>query len=68
LGLGVKANIEHIAVEVDALDSVLAMINERGVETTAPQPILGGVGVWTDPGTSNGIRIQIIQKGVANAS
>jgi methylmalonyl-CoA/ethylmalonyl-CoA epimerase len=68
LGIGVKANIEHIAVQVDALDSVLAMINQRGVETTPPQPILGGLGVWTDPATSNGIRFQIIEKEVAGAS
>lgn len=68
LGTGVKANIEHIAVEVDALESMLSMLNQRGVGTTPPQPILGGVGVWTDPATSNGIRFQIIQKEVAGAS
>lgn len=68
LGAGVKANIEHIAVEVDALESVLAKLAQSGVGTTPPQPILGGVGVWTDPSTSNGIRFQIIQKEVSSAS
>lgn len=62
LGAGVKANIEHVALEVDALESTITDLNARGVGTTNPQPVLGGLGAWTDPATSSGIRFQLIQK------
>jgi methylmalonyl-CoA/ethylmalonyl-CoA epimerase len=62
LGVGVRANIEHIAVEVEALESALVGLAASGVATTSPQPIFGGSGVWTDPTTTQGVLLQIIQK------
>jgi methylmalonyl-CoA/ethylmalonyl-CoA epimerase len=64
LGEGVRARIEHIAVEVDDLGVAMARLAALGVRTTAPEPRRAGntLNVWTVEETTGGISYQLIQR------
>jgi catechol 2,3-dioxygenase-like lactoylglutathione lyase family enzyme len=55
------ARIEHIALEVDDLDSALRTLAAKGVRM-GPQGKVGAgtrVSVWTDPSTTGGVMYQL---------
>ena len=65
------ATIDHVAVRVDDLDVERPRLEAEGVRftgpaqpDTAPEPVeLRGVRhLWTDPATSGGYRLQLIEK------
>jgi len=63
LGEGQRARIEHIAIEVEDLDATLEALEALGVRPNAPaRRTNGSVSVWTDPGTSDGVMFQFMQK------
>ena len=63
LGEGQRARIEHIAIEVDDLDSTLEALEALGIHPDAPpREVLGGVTFWTAAETSDGVRYQFVQK------
>jgi methylmalonyl-CoA/ethylmalonyl-CoA epimerase len=63
LGDGVRARIEHVAIEVDDLEATLAALAAVGIEPTAPPREGGGaMSVWTRPETSGGIVLQFMQR------
>ena len=68
---GAPARIDHVAVRVDDLDAERARLGEGGVRFTGPalpaevaEPVeLRGVRhLWTDPQTSGGYRLQLIEE------
>jgi catechol 2,3-dioxygenase-like lactoylglutathione lyase family enzyme len=68
---GRALGIDHIAVRVDDLDAEHERLSAQGVKFTGPalpehisEPIeLRGVRhLWTDPATSGGFRLQLIEK------
>jgi methylmalonyl-CoA/ethylmalonyl-CoA epimerase len=62
LGDGESARIEHIAFEVDDLDSTLAVLDSLGVRpTAAPQDSGGRRTFWTVPVTTDGVMYQFIE-------
>jgi len=63
LGTG-NARIEHIAVEVDNLNTALARLASFGVRTTSPEPRRVGnrLNMWTVEETSGGISYQLIER------
>jgi hypothetical protein len=58
---GAAARIEHVAIEVDRLDSVLAL-ERLGVKTDSRGITRVGSrdNVWTDPSTTDGIMLQLL--------
>ena len=67
---GSPARIDHIAVRVDDLDVEQARLGAQGVRftgpdgrehTDAPIELRGARHLWTDPATSGGYRLQLIQ-------
>ena len=64
LGVGARARIEHIAVEVENLGAALAQLTPRGVRTTAPDPrrIGNTLNVWTAEETTGGVSYQLIER------
>lgn len=71
LPAGAPARIDHVAVGVDDLDAERARLGEDGVRFTGPalpeevaSPVeLRGVRhLWTDPETSGGYRLQLIER------
>lgn len=63
--------IDHIAVRVDDIDAEQARLAAQGVRFTgpavtdpvdAPIDLRGGRHLWTDPATSGGYRLQLIEK------
>lgn len=68
LGEGERARIEHIAVEVGDLQTILAGLAALGVRTNAPEPLRVGdsLSVWTVPDSTGGVSYQLIQRGAAS--
>ncbi len=63
LGEDQRARIEHIAIEVDDLDSTLRVLQALGVRSKAPPRVSNGyLSAWTDPDTSDGVMYQFVQK------
>lgn len=64
LGDGVRARVEHIALEVDDLAEVMAVLAPLGVRTTAPEPRRVGdtLNYWTVAETTGDVAYQFIQK------
>lgn len=64
LGTEAKARIEHIAVEVDDLQSALSALAPLGVRTTQPAPrrIGNTLSVWTVAETTGGVSYQLIER------
>lgn len=58
------ARIEHIAVEVADMDRTLVALSKLGVEGATPKParLETGYSMMTDPKTSAGIVLQLLQK------
>jgi catechol 2,3-dioxygenase-like lactoylglutathione lyase family enzyme len=63
--------LDHIAVRVDDLDAEQERLEAKGVRFTgvalpdtvdAPVDLRGGRHLWTDPETSGGYRLQLIEK------
>ena len=67
LGEGAQARIEHIGVEVDDVPEIMKAVQRLGIELTTSEPVLVGpnLNAWTQPGTSDGIQFQLVQRGVA---
>jgi catechol 2,3-dioxygenase-like lactoylglutathione lyase family enzyme len=72
LAAGAAGALDHIAVQVDDLDAERERLAGHGVRFTGPstpehidEPVVlrGSRHLWTDPATSGGIRIQLIQPG-----
>jgi methylmalonyl-CoA/ethylmalonyl-CoA epimerase len=59
---GGTAHIEHIAVEVDAVTSVLAALGRLGVKVDSHGIVRVGsrLNAWTDPDTTQGIMFQFL--------
>jgi catechol 2,3-dioxygenase-like lactoylglutathione lyase family enzyme len=63
LGEGRAANVEHIAIEVDDIAGLVALLATLGIKTTgAPQVSQANTSVWTVAGTSGGVMYQFLQK------
>ena len=71
LPAGQIASIDHVAVRVDDLDAERSRLGDQGVRFTGParpeevaEPVeLRGVRhLWTDPDSSGGYRVQLIEK------
>jgi methylmalonyl-CoA/ethylmalonyl-CoA epimerase len=64
LGEGVRARIEHIAVEVDSLKTALARLAALGVRTSAPEPRRSGdsLSMWTVAESTGGVSYQLIER------
>lgn len=64
LGTGVRARVEHIAIEVDDLEAVMAALAPLGVRTTAPEPRRSGdtLNYWTVAETTGDVAYQFVQK------
>ena len=65
LGDGERARIEHIAVEVENLQTALARLAALGVRTNAPEPrqIGNSLHMWTVAESSGGVSYQLIERG-----
>lgn len=72
LPAGAPAALDHIAVEVDDIDAERERLDAHGVRFTgpggpghvgAPIEVRGSLHLWTDPATSGGYRLQLIQRG-----
>ena len=65
LGEGARARIEHIAVEVENLQTTLAQLAALGVRTNAPQPrrIGDSLHMWTVAESTGGVSYQLIERG-----
>jgi catechol 2,3-dioxygenase-like lactoylglutathione lyase family enzyme len=60
---GAEAVIEHIAIEVDDLESVHRTLTERGVDVTWPPfPSGDATMIWTDAATSGGVQYQFLRR------
>lgn len=61
---GATARIEHIAVEVEAVDSALAALGALGVRADSHGILRVGtrVNAWTDPSTTDGIVFQLLSE------
>lgn len=68
---GALGTIDHVAVRVDDLDAEQERLGGQGVRFTGPmQPepieapvdLRGARHLWTDPATSGGYRVQLIEK------
>jgi catechol 2,3-dioxygenase-like lactoylglutathione lyase family enzyme len=60
---GAAAVIEHIAIEVDDLAAVRAVLVERGVVVSWPPfPSGDALMIWTDAATSGGIQYQFLHR------
>jgi len=59
---GASARIEHIAIEVDDVDSALDQLRASGVRTNGLGILRVGSrrNAWTDPATTDGIVIQLM--------
>jgi methylmalonyl-CoA/ethylmalonyl-CoA epimerase len=59
---GAPARIEHVAVEVDDVASVLAALEGLGVRPNSTGILRAGprVNAWTDPSTTDGIMFQLL--------
>jgi catechol 2,3-dioxygenase-like lactoylglutathione lyase family enzyme len=59
---GASARIEHVAIEVDSVESVLAGLEGLGVKTDSKGIVRVGsrLNAWTDPSTSDGIMFQLV--------
>lgn len=59
-----KARIEHIAIEVDDLSTVMGLLAGMGVKTQTSSPIKVGASLnyWTVADTSDGVGYQLIQR------
>lgn len=74
---GAKAEIEHVALAVDDLDSVVSELTERGLSftagagkveaTTEPLEVAGTKSLFTSRRTSAGILVQLIEDVAAPA-
>lgn len=66
LGDGAQARIEHIGVEVDDVPQIMTAVQRLGIELTTSEPVLVGpnLNAWTQPGTSDGIQFQLVQRDV----
>ncbi len=69
---GAPAALDHIAVQVDDLDAEQSRLSAMGVRFTGPTTgeevdasieLRGSKHLWTDPATSGGYRLQLIQPG-----
>lgn len=58
------ARIEHVAIEVDDLERVIARLRQKGVETTATVPRIAGPlrSLVTRPDTTDGVTYQIFDR------
>ncbi|MEU3570296.1 VOC family protein [Kitasatospora sp. NPDC036755] len=67
LGEGAQARIEHIGVEVDDVPQIMEAVRRLGIRLTTSEPVLVGpnLNAWTEPGTSDGIQFQLVQRDVA---
>jgi methylmalonyl-CoA/ethylmalonyl-CoA epimerase len=72
LPAGAPARVDHIAVQVDDIDAERERLDAQGVRFTgpggpghvgAPIELRGSRHLWTDPATSGGYRLQLIQPG-----
>ena len=54
--------IEHIAIEVDDLDSTLAVLRALGIRAEPARSGPLGISARTDPETTNGVVLQLLQK------
>ena len=60
---GAAAVIEHIAIEVDDLAAVRAVLVERGVAVSWPPfPSGDALMIWTDAATSGGVQYQFLHR------
>lgn len=68
---GAPGTIDHVAVRVDDLDAERERLSAQGVRFTGPmhpEPIddpvdlRGARHLWTDPETSHGCRVQLIER------
>ncbi len=59
---GANARIEHVAVEVDGVDSVLTALESLGVKADSRGILRVGsrLNAWTDPSTTDGIMFQLL--------
>jgi methylmalonyl-CoA/ethylmalonyl-CoA epimerase len=59
---GAGARVEHIALEVDGVDTVLAALVRLGVKTDARGTLRVGsrLNAWTDPDTTDGVVYQLL--------
>jgi methylmalonyl-CoA/ethylmalonyl-CoA epimerase len=64
LGDGAQARVEHIAIEVDDLDTTISSLRERGVEMTTPAPWIAGTNrnIFTAAKSTDGVRYQFFEK------
>ncbi len=60
--------IEHIAVEVDDLEATLRVLQALGITADAPRPGPLGLSARTNPETTNGIVLQLLQTGAPGGS
>ncbi len=69
---GAPAILDHIAVQVDDLDAEQERLSAMGVRFTGPTTsqevdasieLRGSRHLWTDPATSGGYRLQLVQPG-----
>ncbi len=65
LGEGERARIEHIAVEVENLQTTLDRLAALGVRTNAPEPrrIGDSLHMWTVAESTGGVSYQLIERG-----
>lgn len=61
LGVGVSARIEHIALEVDHLDTAIGYLTASGVDASPSLKLGSTINAWTDPTTSDGVMYQLVQ-------
>ena len=60
---GAAAVIEHIAIEVDDLEAVRAVLRQRGVAVSWPPfPSGDAMMIWTDAATSGGVQYQFLRR------
>lgn len=59
---GASARIEHVAIEVDSVESVLATLEKLGVKADSRGIVHVGsrINAWTDPSTTDGIIFQLL--------
>ena len=63
-----RARIEHIAFEVADLGATSAQLGSYGVTVGEPLRLGTTLNVWTDPETSNGLLIQLVQTSPGSSS
>jgi methylmalonyl-CoA/ethylmalonyl-CoA epimerase len=61
LGGDNTGRIEHIAIEVDDLEATLRALEALGITAAPPRPGPLGVSARTNPETTNGIVLQLLQ-------